>query len=159
MMKRIAVLAAAVILAGCQQNLKNLESGDDVLANKVLVAGYSSEYKQQVVNDVVRTLRNGGFYVKVIGLGKLDKEEKNLYGAILIVDTVKAGVISSGARSYLEEDPGNPKVVLFVTSGSGGEQALSRKTVITVDAVASASRADESGQTADAIVALIEARF
>jgi hypothetical protein len=62
------ICLAALFTAGCAVNFTPLEAGNEQSTDKVLIAGQSSEFKENVINYVTEELVAEGYYIKIIGL-------------------------------------------------------------------------------------------
>lgn len=156
----IISLIALFFTVGCQHQMAYLEKGNPSAERKVLIAGTASEFKQDVVKQVIKNLGTEKYYFKVIGLDQLGKEDTEQYGAILLMARFAAARLDSRVTRFLEKDPTNRKVIVFYTIGS--EEAGVAKWAepdIKVDTVTSASLPAKAKQRAGELAALIEARF
>ena len=161
-MKRLIVVAIAVIplLIGCQTDMSHIERGNITSANKVLVVGTSSDFKQKVISQVMESKQLQQCYFNVIGLNQVDKVDTEPYQVILFVTTYMAGHLDGRVTQFLQKDPLNAKIVVFYTVGDEDHPPSGRhKPDIRVDAVASASKSSRVQERADELVALIEKRF
>jgi hypothetical protein len=158
----IAGLFAIFLITGCQDEMAYLEKGSPSTGRKVLIAGSSSDFKQAVVSRVISKLGTEQYYFKVIGLERLDKEDTDQYGAILLVAMYAAGRMDGRVSRFLEKEPHNKKVIVFYTIGSDREdaaEAARARTALRVDAISSASVPALVDKRAEELAALIEARF
>lgn len=156
----IACVIGLLFTAGCQDEMDYLEKGSASAQRKVLIAGTASEFKQDVVDRVIESLGTEDYYFRVIGLDRLKREDTGKYGAIILVARFAAAKLDRRVSRFLEEDPNNPKVIVFYTIGSeeAGVQDWA-KPDIKVDTVTSASLPARVKERADELSALIEARF
>ena len=153
-------LIGLLFVCSCAKDMEAFEKGDIKASKKVLIAGTDSEFKQNVVNKVIETLGTEDYYFKIIGLEQLDKEETEPYGAILLINSFMAGKMDKRVTQFLQNDPDNPKVIVFYTIGSEGTPPSGEgKPDIEVDAVTSASLPDRIDERVDQLVTLIEERF
>jgi hypothetical protein len=161
-MRKITMISLMVLFftAGCQDEMAYLEKGNPSAERKVLIAGTASEFKQNVVTQVIKNLGTEKYYFKVIGLDRLAKEDTSQYGVILLVARFAAARMDGRVTRFLEQDPDNKKVIVFYTIGSeeAGVAAWAEPD-IKVDAVTSASLPERVKQRADELTALVEARF
>lgn len=161
-MQKITIisLVGLFFVVGCVQDMALIEKGNVNAARKILIAGQSSEFKQDVIIKVMETLGTKEYYFKIIGLNQLDKEETEQYGVILLVNTYMAGHIDGRVTRILQDDPTNPKIIVFYTIGDENNPPPDwAKPDIKVDAVTSASLSDRVTERADQLVAFIEKRF
>lgn len=147
-------------VCGCKQDMEFAEIGDINAGRKVLIAGVTSEFKQNVITEVIEAFETQDYYLKIIGLSQLDREETEQYGAIVLVNTYMAGRIDKRVAEFLQKDPTNPKAIIFYTIGDENNPPSGRnKPDIKVDAVTSASLPNNVEKQAEQLITLIENRF
>ena len=114
-MWRITLIAlmALLLTIGCKNDMNSLEKGDPAAARKVLIAGTTSEFKQNVVDRVIEKLGVEDCYFKITGLDQLNKEEIDQFDAILLVARFAAGRMDGRVTRFLEKYPANEKTVVF----------------------------------------------
>jgi hypothetical protein len=154
-----AGLLAVLALSGCRTNMAPYEAGDAGNPRKVLVAGEASEFKKDVVARVIDILGTEEWYFRIIGIDRLKREDTEQYGAILLVTEVHAGVINKKVTTFVSEDPGNPKTIVFFTRGSEEPVPEKYKLDLGVDAVSSASKDARIEVRAEQLVDLLDERF
>jgi len=159
-MPRALVLALAPLLlvCGCQQDMQAAEEGAATAAKKVLIAGTASEFKAKVVEGIVSRLGTKDYYLRIIGLDALEKEDAGSFGAVLLVNACMAGKMDGRVTRFLSKNPSNPKVIVFTSRGGEGKP-IDLAAGVRVDAVSSVSPAGDAGKKADELAALIRARF
>lgn len=151
--------AGVLLVLGCASNMTPSEAGSTDAARKVLIAGDSSEFKLQVVARLMENLGTRDWYFRIVGLDRLEEQETEQFGAILLVAAFRAGHLDKRVSSCLRKDPSNPKVVVFFTRGTEDPMPERVRPDIRVDAVSSASRADRVEGRAEELAALIRKRF
>ncbi|MDD5065897.1 MAG: hypothetical protein PHF84_02500 [bacterium] len=161
MVKRIIIsLFGMFFLFGCSTNMTSFEKGNITSPRKVLIAAEDSAFKKKVVDRLVDKLGTKDWYFRIIGLNQLSKEDSGQYGAIILICKVSMGSIPSRVNTCLKKEQVKPKVVLFITSGSGDPLSGSIKTGIRgVDAVTSASLDGQAEKRADEIATQLIKRF
>ncbi len=147
------------LILGCTSNMTPRESGNSDAQKKVLIAGESSAFKEEVVAKLIGTLGTTDWYFRVVGLDRLEGQETGQYGAVLLVTAFKAGRIDARVSRFLGKDPMNAKVIVFFTRGTEDPMPEWSKPDIKVDAVSSASRNDRVEERAGQLAALIRKRF
>lgn len=156
----IIILVGLFFVCSCKQDMAFAEKGNINASRKVLIAGVTSEFKENVITEVVEKLETQDYYFKIIGLSQLDREETEQYGAIVLVGTYMAGRIDKRVTKFLQKDPNDPKVIIFYTIGSENNPPSERWEMdITVDAVTSASLPNSVEKRAEQLITLIEKRF
>jgi hypothetical protein len=152
-------LFSAILLSGCRTNMVPYEAGDVGNSRKVLIAGEASEFKKNVVAEVIESLGTEDWYFRIIGLDQLEQEDTEHYGAILLITAMQGGRMSEKVITYLGQDPENPKMIVFFTRGSEDPLPEKYRLDIHVDAVSSASKDARVGLRAEQLVDLLERRF
>ncbi len=153
-MRALAFLLLLLLLSGCKQDLKQLSIGKDNNPQKILIAGDTSEFKQQVINKVISKLGQEKYYFKMIGLEDLAKEDTQSFQAIVLLNTFWAGKIDGRVDNYLQNTPEKKKVIVFTSVGDSEV-----KCDLPVDTITAASKLDQTDQRAEELAALIKQRF
>jgi hypothetical protein len=139
--------------------MKPYEVGKPESPHKVLVAGEHSDFKEQVVAQLIEELGTRDWYFRVIGLDSLANQDTEQYGAVLMVAAYRAGKLDKRVTTFLSKDPTNPKTILFFTRGSEDPLPEKSRPDIRVDAVSSASKDERVESKAGELAALLEQRF
>lgn len=156
----LVVLAAAVLLLGCYEDMEPFEVGDSSAEQKVLIAAESTDFKTKVVDTVIGNMGTGESYFRIIGLSQLKDADTDQYEAVVVISAVKGGQLDGSVKSFLGNGTAESKTVLFVTAG--GEvpvTEMKKKLGVKVDAVSSASRNNRVEAKAEELKALLEKRF
>ncbi len=152
-------LAASLFIVGCRTDMMPLEGGNPQSTRRVLIAGESTPFKQQVASRVTEILVAQDCYFRIISLGGLASQDASQYGAILLVTSMQAGRLDQRVMKYLQKDPTNPKVVVFYTRGTEDPMPEKLKPDIRVDVVTSASLTDRVEQRGQELAALLGKRL
>jgi hypothetical protein len=155
----VVAVAAVLLLSGCETGMGPSEHGDPGSESRVLIAGSESEFRAEVVRLVVSDLVSDGYYVQVTGLAELLTVDRDQHGAILVVAAYKGGDIDRRVVRFLENDPGDQRVVVFYTVGNDVPKPESAQPDIRTDAVSSASRPENATEISRQLSALVRARF
>jgi len=139
--------------------MQPFEKGDRTRGRKVLVAAEDSEFKRQVVEEVIGTLGTEDWYFRVIGLDQLAEHSTDGYGAVLLVCKLTGGRVEQRARAFLQENSTKSKTILLLTLAGEGPLPEAAKADITVDAVTSASSTDLVRERAAEVAAQLQRRF
>ena len=156
MQKNAIILLGSLLLLGCREDMQPFEKGNPNAARRVLIAGTTSEFRQSIVTKVIEKIGTQDCYFKITDLTSLDEEDTEQYDAILLVTALMASRIDGRITDFLQKNPANPKVIVFVTVGGDPETT---KVDIEVDAVTSASQSDRLEERADQLVILFKKRF
>ena len=152
-------LLALISMSGCQTDIAHLELGDSAAPRRVLIAGTTSEFKQGIVDRLTERLGAQDYYVRLIGLDRLPETDHSAFGAVLLICEYRAGRIDRRVRRFVEQNPTDPNVIVFCTTGSENSTPRFGEPDVEVDVVSSASQQDLVGERADRLVDLIEERL
>ncbi len=160
MKKAVAILLCCVpLLWSCASNMAVSEYGSASNGKKVLIAGENTGYKQQLAAEVIRAVGTESCYFRVVGLNQLETMDAAPYQAIVLLAGYRMGRLDGRAAKYLQRDPENPKVILFVTGGNDDPRPKDEMPDVKVDSISSASLVDKVGMRADQLAALITERL
>ncbi len=152
------VFSAAIISAGCAGDFSPMEFGTADSQQAVLIAGQASDFKAAVVEGLAEKLAAGNYYVKVGGLGRLDREQTDRFGAIILVCQVAGGAVPKAATDFIAAHPNDGRIILFASTGGEPKDGWKPSGVET-DAVSSPSKTDRVPAVVEELISLIEARF
>jgi hypothetical protein len=156
----VPAVLCLVLLFGCKSNMPSFERGDANSPKKVLIAAEESTFKRNIVENLIDTIGTEDWYFNVIGIDGLNEADPEQYGAVLLICKMTGGRVEARTRAFLEEQDGNPKLIVLLTTGGKGELPDSAQSDIgTVDAVSSPSKTASVEETANELAALIEKRF
>jgi hypothetical protein len=160
-MKKFICAGAIGLLAlcGCTQNMTPYEVGNAASAQKVLISGEATAFKQKVVTRVIEKLGTADWYYRIVGLDTLEQVDSREYGAILILVGFRGGKLDERLLRYLADNPDNPKVVVFFTTGMEAPLPEAARPDLKVDSVSSASIDDRVETRAEQLAALLRRRF
>ncbi|RPJ08688.1 MAG: hypothetical protein EHM28_03585 [Spirochaetaceae bacterium] len=155
------ILVGIVALTGCMQDMQSLEKGNPSARHKVLVAGASSEFKNQVITKVLEALQKEDCYIKIISPDQLAAEKTTGFNAILLITPMMAGQLDGRIVKFIAGDPANPRVIVFCTSGDENHPPTDRirSAIGKADAVTSASIASRTDERVREITDLIKKRW
>ena len=124
------------LLTNLQGVIESYQVGDPNAKYKILLASQGSEFKDQLLNDIVQQLESDTVFLSIVDCTSLEKEEILDWNAIVIIHTTQIHGMPKAAKNYLTKIPDLSKVVLVTTSGGCDEVV----TEFDVDAVSTASR-------------------
>jgi hypothetical protein len=160
-----AVAVAGIALAGCssglphrvwpQKDLAPAEFNDPTLARRLLIAARSSDFKSEVVQQVVRDLRDDRVYIRLIGVKQLQRAAANQYQAVLVLSTCMAGALDYRVTDFLGRVRDKSRVILLTTS-SGGDFTPAPGAY---DALSAASRLEGAQTIADRAAEAVRKRL
>jgi hypothetical protein len=157
---KLIILATILCFLGCTVSKKIIETGNNNSSRKILIATENSEFKKEVVDRLIEKLGMQDYYFRIISLKQLEEVDRGQYGAILLVCKVTAGKIQARANTFINKELANPKLIIFLTSGSGDPLSeFNTADMSGVDAITSASRISEVEKLADQLKKLLIKRF
>lgn len=129
----LLVLAKTVF---SQKVIADAEAGTPSSKNKILVASQGSDFKKQLVDKLVNSLKNQSIYIKVTDVTRLSTVDLEGWNAIVIINTCEGGIMQKDVSNFLDNNKDINKVIVLTTSGSGVWQPKDIK----IDSISSASR-------------------
>ncbi len=142
----IAIIATPIVLFGIfllsyviinqQGIIEPFKAGNPMGENKILIASQGSEFKNNLVENILYQLKNDQNYFSVIDCTTLGKENDEDWDAIIIIHTLQIHEMPEEAHTFLSRVDDLSKVMLVSTSGAGDDVVEG----FDVDAISSASR-------------------
>ncbi len=102
-----------------QKDIAAREVNSSDLRNKILIASRQSAFKEAVVKRIENHYRGKDVYVKIIGLGQLDRRSDSTFSAVVLVNTCLAWDMDRNVKRYLKAHPRRSGLVIVTTSGDG----------------------------------------
>ncbi len=159
-MTRIAlVICALALLWGCTTNMPVSEQGDPSSERKVLIAAENTEYKRELAAQTIRAAGTADCYFRIVGLDQLEAVDTSPYKAVVLLAGYRMGRLDDRVTRFLEKNQANDKVILFFTRSSDDPLPQNKAPQVRVDAISSASRADQVGPRAEKLALLITSRL
>lgn len=87
--------------------------------NSLLIATQSSDYKNAIVDTIVKYYRTQPIYIKVTDVSNLPKVDEFSWDAILILHTWEMNKPQSDTETFFNKVKDKNKVVVLATSGGG----------------------------------------
>lgn len=118
----------------------------------VLIATQKKGFKDTVMQQISNYYQDKPIYIKVIDVTKLNEVEQEDWDKIILFTTVEMGKVPGAVTNFLEKQSDLSNVFLPVTAASGiwnGNQ-------FDVDAIATASLAENTETTANSIIEFID---
>lgn len=133
-------LVAFVFLTSCTRNVKETQLTTENAKFNLIIAGDSSDFKDEIRNKIIARYSNSG-NIDVVNISKLENIKPEDYDVILIMDTcIGCEDFNWSMKDFLDKLEDNNNVVLLMTTG----YAHSEYSYGGVDAITAASRiADE----------------
>jgi len=89
--------------------------------NKILIATQGSEYKDELVANLIDSLRPRQLYIKVVDVSALPNVSVASWNAIVIIHTWEMSKPPEQVQSFLGENEKSKKLIICTTSGDGNE--------------------------------------
>ena len=110
--------------------------GNPQSENKILIASQGSEFKNNLVKNILEQLKSDQNYFLIIDCTTLENENDEDWDAIIIIHTLQIHEMPEEARTFLSKANDLSKIMLVSTSGAGDDKVEGFE----VDAISSASR-------------------
>jgi hypothetical protein len=130
-----------------------VEEMPGINGKRVLVASRSSEFKIAVVAKLREKFQMDSIAVKFIGIDGLNDEKAKDYSVVVILNPCIAWGLDRKVDRFLDDNPGQKRIVILTTSGDGGW--MPEMTNRSFDAIASASKKDKTDEVAGVIAAKV----
>ena len=115
----ISVLAivALAFLASCTRNVKETQLTTENAKFNLIIAGDSSDFKDEIRNRIIDRYSNNG-NIDVVNIDKLENIRPEDYDVILIMDTcIGCEDFNWSMKGFLDRLEDNNNVVLLMTTG------------------------------------------
>ena len=150
----VGLLFAVAALPGCDPAEVNEASiNEPALERKVLIATWGTEFKKAVVAKLVEGLQDERVFVQQIDVRNLEAESAKGFQAVIVLDRCHAGRLSEPARQFLAAAPDKSRIVLVPTAGNLNWRPKDAG----VDVISAASKIEQAGEVAAAILAKVRA--
>lgn len=130
--------------------IPTIEINNSSLTAKVLIASQGSDYKREVVANVVDAFRESEVYVKVIDVTKLTDIQESDWDVIVLLHTWEMWKPQINAAALMKRTLNKEKLVVLATSGSGEEMMNE------VDGITSASVLSNASKDSQEIIQSIK---
>ena len=153
------ILLFLLTASSCRKDMIHQEFGDKNSVKKILVTGTPTQYKESVIQNLIKKLGTTEYYFDLKPIKQLSKEDLSQYGVILIVDTLMAGKLDQNIVTFLGKKGYQSKTVVFFTRGGEVPGSNWPYPEIQVDAITSPSVDSVSNEKVEQLVHLIQAKF
>lgn len=130
--------------------IQPFEVNSPELSSRVLIASQGSEFKDEVVRELVAGLKSDSVYIRVIDVSQLSEINETEWSAIAILHTWENWKPQPDAKQFVENSKAPGKLVLLSTSGSGVDKMSG------IDAISSASIKDQAPDLAHKMILRIK---
>ena len=132
----ILSVACSISLVSCSKNIREYRVGNLNSDKKILIAATESEFKNRLVDDIVKKYYQS-CNIKVIPLNSLKDVSTRDYAAIVLIDRALAWTLFNFAiKKFTQNAEEKDKIILFMTVNNTGWKV----NVNDVDTVTSASQ-------------------
>ena len=136
------VLLFIYILMNRQGVIEPYQVGNPNAENKILIASQGSDFKNSLVNILIKEFKEDNNYLSVIDCTELEKENHEYWDAVIIIHTMQIHKMPKEAKVFLAEENDLSRIMLVSTSG-GGDDIV---TDFDVDAISTPSRSSVTPQ-------------
>ena len=151
----LIILFVTYIVVNWQGVIEPFQVGNPQANNKILIASQGSEFKHNLLNNLVQKLQREENYLNVVDCTKLDDEKIAQWDAIIIIHSAEMHEMPEAAELFLEHADDLSKVMLVTTSGAGDD----RIEKFDVDAISTASRITITNKLLNWLIPLIDRRL
>jgi hypothetical protein len=146
------VLLGAYIIMNWQGVIDPYQVGDPAAPQKILIASQGSDFKNTLLEDIVKQLKSDDVYMSIIDCTSLKEDNVKDWNAVVIIHTTKVHQIPKYVSGYLQQFPDLSNFVLVSTSGGGDEVV----TEFEVDSISAASWMPDAEEIAARVVSKVE---
>jgi hypothetical protein len=132
----LIIALVAYVIVNRQGVIEPYSAGDPAAEKRVLIASQGSEFKEQLVAQLVDRFSNEQMYISVLDCTALDGIDGSDWDAIIMLHTMQIHKMPKEARRFLERQKDLSRTMLVCTSG-GGDEIIAG---FAVDAISSPSR-------------------
>ena len=154
MLIRCLIGCSCLLFIGC--TLKTVETSETGNRKgrtaKVLIASQKTKFKRTLVSEIVNSLRDNNYYIRVIDVRGLRNESPLNYDTIVIINKCMAGRPDPRVEDFIQEVGQKDKIVLLTT----GKLESWKPKSPDIDAMTSASTMSETNRIARIIVSKVE---
>jgi hypothetical protein len=135
--------------------------GSSKAANKVLIAGKESAFRDSVVSHLVAKLHKDSAFIRIIDLKDISTQDPHDWSAILLVNMCVAWDYDNLVKSYVKKHSDSKNILLFTTSGDPEGCIPKDKSDknLNIDSYSSASVKDNITPAADTLYELLKKHF
>lgn len=132
----LLIALVAYVIVNRQGVIEPFSTGDPAAEKRILIASQGSEFKEQLVAQLVNRFSNEQTYLSVVDCTALDGIDGSEWDAIILLHTMQVHKMPKEATRFLERQKDLSRTMLVCTSG-GGDEIM---TGFAVDAISSPSR-------------------
>ncbi len=148
-------LLGTYVVVNWQGVIEPFQVGNPDTMNKILIASQGSEFKNNLLDNLVQQLETEDNYLYVVDCTKLDSENVADWDAIVIIHSAQMHELPGAAELFLKRAADHSKVMLVSTSGAGDDKIEG----FAVDAVSTASHIEITHKVINWLMPRIESRL
>ena len=154
MLSKCIISLLCLLFIGCTlKTVDTNETGNRKSgAAKVLIASQKTKFKRTLVSEIVSSLKDNNYYIKVIDVRGLRSESPQNYDTIVIINKCMAGRPDPRVEDFIEEVEQKNKIVLLTT----GRLESWKPESPDIDAMTSASALSDYSRIAGVIVGKVK---
>lgn len=151
----ILVLFVSYILKNQQDHIDSFQVGNQNAPYKILVASQGSDFKEKMVDRIIREWDCDSIYLSILDCTDLNKSHLEGWNAYIIIHTMQVHKMPKQTDLFLKQFTDLSKVTLVSTSGAGDEHYKG----VEVDGISSPSRASVIEQIMNWLKPRVEAQL
>jgi len=151
----IIILFTTYIIVNIQGVIEPFQVGNSQAKNKILIASQGSEFKENLLKNLVQELETENNYINIVDCTKLDDENEPDWDAIVIIHSAQVHKMPKEAELFLKRSVDLSKVILVSTSGAGDDKIEGFE----VDAISTASRITITHKVINWLIPSIESKL
>ena len=151
----IIILFTTYIIVNIQGVIEPFQVGNPQATNKILIASQGSEFKENLLKNLVQELETENNYINIVDCTKLDDENEPDWDAIVIIHSAQVHKMPKEAELFLKRSVDLSKVILVSTSGAGDDKIEGFE----VDAISTASRITITHKVINWLIPSIESKL
>ena len=149
------ILLGTYVVVNWQGVIEPFQVGNPDATNKILIASQGSEFKNNLLNNLVQQLETEDNYLFVVDCTKLDSETVTEWDAIVIIHSAQMHEMPGAAELFLKRAADHSKVMLVSTSGAGDDKVEG----FDVDAISTASHIEITHKLLNWLIPRIESKL
>ena len=151
----IIILFTTYIIVNIQGVIEPFQVGNPNATNKILIASQGSEFKDNLLKNLVQELETEDNYLNIVDCTKLDDENEPDWDAIVIIHSAQVHKMPKEAELFLEQSSDLSNIILVSTSGAGDDKIEGFE----VDAISTASRITITHKVINWLIPRIESKL
>ncbi|MBC8193083.1 MAG: hypothetical protein ISR87_00910 [Candidatus Marinimicrobia bacterium] len=147
----VVVASAWYVIKFYPRHVDDMEIGNPVFSEKILIATQGSTYKNEVVQRLAEKLSSREVYIKITDVSNLDSIAPSAWSNIIILNTSIADNMNSHVRQFVDRVGPSDKIMVITTSGGGDFTPPN----LEVDGITTASKLNETEKMATRIFQMV----